>query len=299
MPETTLELPAKGDVLAKLIAWGTAQASVRAMIMTSSRARPDGPVDLLSDYDIIVAVTEPERYGQDSAWISDYGPPMVRWGDQDELFGQTTYFRGIVYEDCVKIDWSIWPVGLIDQVAAAAILPDELDVGYQVLLDKDGRTAAWKPPSYRAHIPARPTEAEYRDLVEEFWWITTYVAKSLWRDELVFARFCLDQDIKLGVMRRLLEWRIEIDHNWSVKPGVLGRGLKRRLPGDIWSDLANTYGGPDIDDNWAALSRTIALFRRVAIEVGAALGYAYLERVDDQVSAFLDAVRQLPADVPV
>ena len=57
----------------------------------------------------------------------------------------------------------------------------------RVPLDKDQRTAGWKPPSYQAHIPTRPTEAEYQALVEEFWWVTTYVAKSLWRDELVFA----------------------------------------------------------------------------------------------------------------
>ena len=37
-----------------------------------------------------------------------------------------------------------------------------------VLLDKGGWTAAWQAPTYRAHIPARPTEAEYQALVEEF-----------------------------------------------------------------------------------------------------------------------------------
>ena len=38
----------------------------------------------------------------------------------------------------------------------------------------------------------------------------TYVAKSLWRDDLVFARWILEQDIKLGKMMRMFEWRIEI-----------------------------------------------------------------------------------------
>lgn len=52
--------------------------------------------------------------------------------------------------------------------------------------------------------------------------------------------------------------------------------------------------GPDIEDNWAALFRTTALFRRVALEVGGALGYAYPQQVDDQVSAYLNAVWHLP-----
>ena len=284
----------QSDVLEKLVAWGNAQPAIRAMILTSSRARPDGPVDLLSDYDVILAVTDAERFGREEAWLSDYGRPMVRWGDQSELYGLTTYFRGVLYEDYIKIDYTVWPDALLERVAAQAALPDGLDVGYRVLLDKDGWTVRWKPPSYRAHIPARPTEAEFQALIEEFWWTSTYVAKSLWRDELVFARFCLDQDIKLGVMRRLLEWRLEIDHDWSVKPGVLGRGLKQLLPAGIWPELAATYVGPEIEDNWAALFRSTVLFRRVAMEVGRVLGYAYPQQLDDAVVAYLNAVRKLP-----
>jgi aminoglycoside 6-adenylyltransferase len=293
--KTTMpSLPQEADVLAKLIAWGIAQRSLRAMILTSSRTRPDGPVDLLSDYDIILIVTDAERFVREDAWLSEYGKPMVRWGDQDELFGLTTYFLGVVYEDYIKIDYSIWPDTLPERVATAVTLPDSLDVGYRVLLDIDSLTAGWRLPSYTAHIPAVPAEAEYQAVVEEFWWTTTYVAKSLWRDELVFMRFCLDYDIKLGVLRRMLEWRFEIDHNWAVKPGVFGRHLKQLLPQDIWSELAGTYVGPEIEDNWAALFRTSALFRRVAKEVGDALGYTYPQQLDDQVSAYLNTVRQLP-----
>jgi aminoglycoside 6-adenylyltransferase len=288
-------LPQEAEVLARLVAWGEAQPTVRAMILTSSLARPGAPVDLLSDYDVILAVTDPDRFGQEDAWLSDYGEPMVRWGDEAELYELPTSFRGVVYQDYVKIDWTIWPLALLEKVSAQDSLPDELDVGYRVLLDKDGGTSGWLPPSYRAHIPARPTEAEYQALVEEFWWTATYVAKSLWRDELVFARFCLDQDIKQGVMRRMLEWRFEIDHNWSVKPGVFGRGLNRLLPRETWSELATTYVGPEIEENWSALFRTTALFRRVAMEVGGALGYAYPQQVDDRVGAYLEAIRKLPS----
>jgi aminoglycoside 6-adenylyltransferase len=203
----------------------------------------------------------------------------------------------VLYEDGVKIDYSIWPVALLERISVETALPDELDAGYLVLLDKDRRAAGWRAPSYRAHIPARPTEGEYQALIEEFWWVTTYAAKSLWRDELVFARWCLDQEIKLEVLRRLLAWRLEIDHDWSLKPGVRGRSFKRQLPADIWSELASTYVGPDLEDNWAALLRSATLFRRVAIEVGDALGYVYPQSLDDRVVAYLNAVRNLPHGV--
>ncbi len=286
-----LTLPTETEVLDKVVAWATVRPDVRAVIITSSRVRPGGPVDMLSDYDIIVAVTDTERFARDRAWINEYGRLMVLWGDQHEQYGLSTYFRGAIYSDFVKIDWSIWPVALLGRVAAQPSLPDTLDVGYKVLLDKDSLTAGLRPPSYRAHIPSRPTEAEYLAVVEEFWWTSTYVAKSLWRDDLVFARFCLDQDMRLGVGRKMLEWRIELDHDWSVKPGVLGRGLKKLLPADIWEELEATYTGPDLEENWQALFRLGALFRRVAIEVGEALWYVYPMGVDAEVSAYLERVR--------
>ena len=96
-------------------------------------------------------------------------------------------------------------------------------------------------------------------------------------------------------MRRMLEWRIEIDHHWSVKPGIHGRGLKQLLPPDIWSEFATTYVSLDVEETWAALDRVIALFRKVALDVGSALGYTYPQQVDDQVSAYLEAIREMPS----
>jgi aminoglycoside 6-adenylyltransferase len=129
--------------------------------------------------------------------------------------------------------------------------------------------------------------------VEEFWWDTTYVAKSLWRGEVVVAKFALDYDAKLVALRRMLEWRIELDHDWSWRPGAYGRGLERHVPAETWRSLSRTYVGTDIEDNWNALFRTTALFRQVATEVGDALSYAYPLEVDDAVTAHLEAVRQL------
>ncbi|HYP38895.1 MAG TPA: aminoglycoside 6-adenylyltransferase [Chloroflexia bacterium] len=290
-----LQIPQEKDVVDKLVAWGIDHPLIRALILTSSRTRPDGPVDPLSDYDLILAVSDVGPFAFDDAWVYDYDRPMVRWGDQSEMHGLTTYFRGVVYQNYVKIDYSIWPVELLGRIAASSSLPDQFHVVYRVLLDKDQRTAGWKPPSYQAHIPARPAEAEYRALIEEFWWGTTYVAKSLWRDDLVFAKWVLDQDLKLETMRRMLEWRIEIEHDWSVKPGVYGRGLKQLLSPNIWSEFAGTYVSLDTEETWAALDRVIALFRQVAADVGNALSYTYPQQVDDQVSAYLDAIRKMPS----
>jgi len=71
------------------------------------------------------------------------------------------------------------------------------------------------------------------------------------------AKYNLDFVMKFQLLRRLLEWRIEIDHHWSLKPGAAGRGLKKLLDSETWGEFASTYVGEDTDENWNALSRGI------------------------------------------
>jgi aminoglycoside 6-adenylyltransferase len=289
-----LSLPNEAAVLDKIVPWAAGDNRVRAMILTSSRTRPAGPVDLLSDYDVIGAVEDPKAFVEDEGWVGAYGSLMVRWGDEGELFGMKTYFRGDIYEDGIKIDWSIWDIALLRRIGEEEKLPDQLDVGYRVLLDKDGLTSSWKPPTYRAHIPEKPTEAQYIALIEEFWWSSTYVAKSLWRDEIMFAKWILDHDLKQETLRPFLEWQIEIEHDWSVKPGVLGRGLKQLLPAEIWQELEAIYVGAGLEETWNALFRTCDLFQRVAIDIGQTFGYEYPHKVDAQVRAYLQRIKSTP-----
>ena len=50
---------------------------------------------------------------------------------------------------------------------------------------------------------------------------------------------------------------------------------------------------PGIEENWNALFRTLALFRKVAVEVADHLGYAYPHDMDRRVGAYAQKVRRL------
>ena len=275
--------PGLDPVLARVLAWAEAENAVRLVVVTSTRARAEGPPDALSDYDLIVSLDDIGQFDPAAA----YGVPAARWGDADDVHGTATFFRGVVYDDGVKIDWTLWPADVPELVARHG-LTDALDVGYQILLDKDGTTASWAQPSFRAHIPRRPTEAEYVALVEEFWWSATYVAKARARGEHFFLRFTLDVDLTHGVLRRMLEWLVETGRDWQWKPGAYGRGIERELPADYADELAAAYG---------SFERTVALFRNAARDVAAALGYSYPQYADDAVIAYirqLEAVEKAP-----
>lgn len=282
------------QVIAALHAWGVADPAIRTLILTSSRAIPDAPTDRLSDYDLIVALANVDRFLHDERWLHVYGTPLIRFDDHRVLDGHDIYARLVLYEDDTKIDYTLWPVMLLRSIAANPRLPDELDIGYRVLLDKDGLTSGMAAPTRSAYLSTRPTEAAYLALVEEFWWESTYVAKNLWRDELFPARYSFDTVIKFDLLRRMLGWLIAGEQGWQHLPGNLGKGLKEALSPVIWSEIESTFIGTNIEENWQALFATTALFRRVASAVARDLGYTYPLELDRRMLRYLQRIRTLP-----
>jgi aminoglycoside 6-adenylyltransferase len=288
------------NVIQQLIQWGEQEPLVRAVILTSSRAIPHARTDAFSDYDVILALTDVQPLFRDRAWLEGFGSVLALYRDpliSDRGFQRSAYVTQ--YEDGLKIDFSLWPVELLKRITAEPQLPTEFDAGYRVLLDKDNLTAGLQASTYRGYIPTPPTETEYQDKIESFFLDTGYVAKFLWRDDLMAAKYILDNSLKQDHLLPMCEWRIEIDHQWSLKLGPYGRGLKRWLRQDLWSDLEQTYTGADVESNWIALFQSIDLMRRVASEVGDALGYRYPDELEQRVRKYLHRVKALNRDSPM
>jgi aminoglycoside 6-adenylyltransferase len=88
-------------------------------------------------------------------------------------------------------------------------------------------------------------------------------------------------------LHRMLVWYVEIEGGWKVKPGVLGKGLKKQLAPGTWHRLESTYVGADLEDNWTALFESVDLFRDVAEEVAKKLGYEYPHELEKRVVKYL------------
>jgi len=284
------------DVIQSIIRWADAHESIRATLLTSTRAIPGAEVDVLSDYDVILVVQDIFPFVIDHSWLNEFGNVLVAYWDEihpDPVFGINICANVIQYSNGLKIDFTLWPVPLLKQVAIMPILPAELEAGYLVLGDKDRLTHGMRLPTGKAYIPDLPSLKTYRNWINDFLSDAPYVAKCLWRNELIPAKWCLDYDMKHVYLRRVLEWRVEIDQDWSLPVGSLGKGLKKQLPADIWLALEQTYVGSSMEANWKALRLTMELFRRISIEVGIALGYAYPEDLHQKVNAYIDLIMEL------
>jgi aminoglycoside 6-adenylyltransferase len=107
------------------------------------------------------------------------------------------------------------------------------------------------------------------------------------------AKYSLDYVMKLNYLRQMLEWHIGVENNWTLKSGAYGKGLQKLVDPEMWSELESTYAGADLEENWAALFNSIALFRKVAINVGGHLGFEYPHELDGRMMNYLLKVRNL------
>lgn len=283
----------EADVLGRVERWARADDRVRAVLLTSSRVNPEAPRDVLSDYDVALLVTDAASFAADEAWPEAIGRPLLRVRDVVDEGGLAVHNCMVLYDDWAKIDFSIWPASLLDRIRDTGRLPDEFAGGIRVVLDKDRATDCWPAPAPSAWITEQPAEREFQRLVEEFWFVATYVAKYLWRDEFLAAKVIFDYELKYLVVRRMLDWRVGEAGGWSVAPGFFGRGLPRRLDAETWDAFEATFVGSDRDANWYALFATADLFRRVATDLAGRLGFSYPHEIDERMGAYLLAIRDL------
>jgi len=286
-----MPMSSEDAVVQQLVRLGESYDSVRAMVLTSSRADPDAPRDILSDYDVILYTVDLAPFLERDDWFESLGPVLVTIRPGFQEMGRWLATRLVLYEDGTKIDFGLRRMDDLQGLCSTGSPPD--DHGYTVLLDKDGLTASLGRPTHKAYIPNVPMESEYASVVNDFWWDSTYVSRYLWREDLMAVKIMLDHVLKQDELRTMLEWSVEIERGWVWKPGAYGRGLTKVLDPDTSRELVATYVGGDTEELWESLFRTAALFRRVAIRVADSLGYGYPHGLDDRVMIYHRTLRTL------
>ncbi|WP_240371230.1 aminoglycoside 6-adenylyltransferase [Anoxybacteroides rupiense] len=280
------------ELLSRLLHWGEANSEVRAMILTSSRSNPYVKKDIFSDYDVELYVKNLTPFLDSDQWLKSFGD-MITCVPLKPSVNQNRITRLVLYEDGTKIDFQLFTVKSLIALVQKPQLPPEYDNGYQILLDKDQLTQKLKTPTYSAFLTQKPTEEEYLELINDFWWDTTYVAKGLWRDELYFAKFMLDSVIRFHYLQKMVEWYIGVQYDWKVNPNKHGRWFKRYLDEETWIELESTFVGSNIEDNWTALFGMADLFTKLSAKVGQSLGYTYPSKVEEKIREYLLQVRRL------
>ena len=265
--------------------------SIRAVLMNGSRVNPHAKKDPFQDFDIVYLVRDVEPYRRNKEFISQYGEMMILQTPEDmvdppaENDGHYTYLMQFL--DGNRIDLSFYSLENIN-----ACLADSLTV---VLLDKDHLIPDLPPPSDRDYLPKPPTAKLFEDCCNEFWWVSPYVAKGLWRDELTYSKQILDVYVREQLMKMLV-WYFGVQMDFQKSPGKMGKYFKKCLEPEIWTQLESTYADAQPEHIWDSLFAMGDLFRHTSQYVAKHFGFNYPERDDRNVTDFLRHIRNLPQD---
>jgi aminoglycoside 6-adenylyltransferase len=281
----------EAEMLELIISTARNDERIRAVIMNGSRANPNAPHDFFQDYDIIYVVTDVTSVKVDSGWIKCFGELMILQTPDDMGDPEPTKGYGYAYlmqfADGNRIDLTLYPVDKLGELEK-----DSLSI---LLLDKDGTVPPFPPSNDSSYFPKPPTAKQYADCCNEFWWVSPYVAKALWRREIICAKKFLDEFVREQLMKMLV-WYIGTKTQFSVNPGKLGKYFEKYLEPELWQRLLKTYSAANYEETWETLLEMGNLFRIAAFTVSEHFGFEYPLGDDERVSAHLKHVRLLPKD---
>jgi aminoglycoside 6-adenylyltransferase len=155
-----------------------------------------------------------------------------------------------------------------------------------VWLDKDNMFSNIGLPNDSDYLVKEPTKKQFLDTCNEFWWVCTYVAKGLARDEIIYSKEMLETVVRPMFMN-VIAWYIGIETNFSVSTGK-GRFIKSLLPSDLYNDILETYSDRTLENNWKALFSMMDIFGKLARAISGKLNFGYITSEEENVTAYLN-----------
>ncbi|MCX9098985.1 aminoglycoside adenylyltransferase [Bacillus anthracis] len=265
---------------------------IRAVIMNGSRVNPNVKKDCFQDYDVIYVVKDTRSFTSNHNWIHRFGAiMMVQMPEEMSLVppdGDGKFSYLMQFMDGNRIDLTLVPVDLINNF----VRQDSLS---KLLLDKDNCMEEFPPASDKDYLIKKPTEKEFLDCCNEFWWCSTNVAKGLWREELSYVKGMLDGPVR-DMLIVMLQWHIGMKTDFIVNAGKFGKHFEKYIEKDMWVQFKRTFSNAEYENIWESFFVMGNLFREVANEIANAYGYPYPQGDDDRVTSYLKHVKALPKD---
>jgi aminoglycoside 6-adenylyltransferase len=273
----------KSDMKNLIMEFALKEERIRTVLLNGSRANPNIKPDKFQDFDIVYMVRNFESFISDHNWTNVFGEKLI-WqlpnemslGENDEAVG---FSYLMLFKDGNRIDLTLFPL----EKVKTDFKIDSLTI---VWLDKDRLFTNVPPSNDTGYYIRKPTEKEFLDTCNEFWWVSTYVAKGLLRDEITYAKEMLETAVRPMFMK-LIEWKIGVETDFLVSIGKAGRFLNKYLTNDNYNSVLATYADFDIENNWKSLFVMADLFGQFANELSGKLKFRYNKTEEQNTIEYL------------
>lgn len=262
---------------------------IRAVTMDGSRANKNAVHDKYSDFDIVYFVTDVREFTEDKSWVSYFGDILIVQYPQDwyshpyDYKSHETFVYLIQFTDGNRIDLSIVDISNIDR--EKFIKEPRI-----VLLNKDNYEELIPIDDEKAFFIQPPTQLEFYNTCNEFRWLSIYISKGLCRKEFYYAKYSYDVLI-MEMFMKMLNWKVGIEHGFSVTTGSHSKYLKRFLSASEMRRLQGIFPSGEYDDMWDKLFLMYDYFNELEIEVSKHMMFSIDMVETSRVKEFLNKRR--------
>lgn len=266
-------------------------------MLNGSRANPDIKPDIFQDFDIVFIVRDIDSFLSDHNWTNVFGKKIMMQMPEEMNIGKDnpgiiSFSYLMLFEDGNRIDLTLFP---------AEFYPGNMkqDSLTKVLLNKDKENGLTDLPESNDsdyHIK-KPSEKMFSDCCNEFRWVSTYAAKALWRNEIIYAKDILDNPVRKMFML-MIEWFIGTETNFSVSSGKSGRNVKKFVSPELYERILDTYPDSDINNIWRSLFNMTKIFSELAVRTANALSFKYDSIEDEKVTRYLKRIHEMKKENP-
>jgi aminoglycoside 6-adenylyltransferase len=268
------------ELLDRIVAWAKQDDNIRAVVVTGSSSRGDASSDRFSDRDVEIIARNRTPLLEDDRWIHAIAPVWVSLylaNDDD------THTRLVFFEGARKIDFSVNEANRLTEQQDG--LNDLYQRGYRFLVDKDDLAASLPEPTRKPPRVALPTEQQFRDTVNEFWFEAAHMPTYLTRGDLWVVK-TRDWTMK-EMMLRLIEWHTLATRGAETDVWYIGTKMKQWVHPSIWDEVQEVFGRFDAADSYRSLKASMRLFSRLSREIAEALGFAWPVASESHIRAYV------------
>ena len=278
------------EMLDLIIAVANNDNRIRAAYIEGSRANPNVPKDIFQDYDIVYIVRETRSFREEKDWIDQFGDRLYMQYPEENIYYpsdvENCYGWLIQFADGNRLDLHV-------KTLENALNSLEL---YKTLVDKDNFMPQKEVLSDEKYWVKKPISNQFYCTCNEFWWCLNNVAKGLWRNEIPYVMDMINFHIR-PMLRRLLEWKIGVDNDFSVSVGKSAKYMNKYLPKEIFEQYLESYSKAQINAIWDAVFIMCDLFEKISLELSEKLNLPYDLTEARNSKSFLEHIKNLPSDV--
>lgn len=247
---------------------------VEAIAMSGSRTNPKALKDEFQDYDVVYIVDDLDNLTRDLSWLDRFGKRII---EQEVTLGHRRLYL-MLFEDGNRIDLTLCPQDHIQEWV-------DSEADYTVLKDEKGLFESYTTSPQRYWTsPVSPIDFE--KACNEFWWVSAYVVKGIYRNQAVYAINHL-YSICQQELLKVLAWQAASDRG-RVDVGKNYKYLFNYLPAEKEKEFSNLLDFSSIEKLTQSLFTTMKFFHQEAQYLAQKMGFDYDKEVAEKMIQYAE-----------